>query len=140
MSKIYDFLEEMKDKLKEVDGIETLKIGLEKGIGSKDSPFIRIIPEINTKAKEGTGSRCNADGSGGYDEMTVQVVFGFDIKKQNLETIYEVFYNTEEEIRSVLLTKYNAGGHLKFIHTVTDEDKLMNMKSAISRFKVIGIR
>ena len=140
MSKIYSFLEEMKEKLSQIEGVKTLKIGMERGIGSKDACFIRLVPEINSKVKEGAGAQCNQDGSGGYDEMVVQVIYGFDLKNQELEKLYDQFYDLEEEIRSVLLTKYKTAGYLRFIHTVTDEDRLANLKSAISRFKIVGIR
>jgi len=62
MSKIFNFLTEMKSKLEAVDGIETLKIGLEKGIGSKDTPFIRIVPESNTKSKTDEIDYCKEKG------------------------------------------------------------------------------
>ncbi len=140
MSKIGGFLIEMKQKLTAIPNIKSLKIGMERGIGSKDSTFIRIVPELNEMEKAGRQSRCNVDGSGAMDSLVVQIIYGFDLKNQELETLYTSFYDLEEEIRSVLLTKYTSAGHVSFIHTATDEDKLQNIKSAISRFKVSGIR
>lgn len=140
MSKIGSLLIEIKTKLTAIPSVESLKIGMEKGIGSKDCPFIRIVPEYNSKSKEGRQSKCNADGSGGQDELTFQVIFGFDLKNQELEALYQEYYDLEEEIRSILLTKYTENGHAQFIHTATDEDRISNIKSAVSRFKIAGIR
>lgn len=140
MSKIGDILIEVKQKLSSIPNIKSLKIGMERGIGSKDSTFIRIVPELNEKEKEGRQSRCNPDGSGGMDSLTIQIIYGFDLKNQELEDLYSAFYDLEEQIRSAILTKYTSAGHATFIHTATDEDKLQNIKSAISRFKVSGIR
>ena len=135
MSKIFDFMAEMETKLKRISGVKTLAIGMEKGIGSKDTPFIRIIPESNSKQKQGGGCQ-----TGGYDQMTVQIIFGFDIKNKDLPKLYESFYDMEEQIRETLVSKYTSKGTVTFMHTVTDEDKLTTIKSAISRFEISGIR
>lgn len=134
MSKIYDFLTEMKTKLATIPDVKTIKIGMEKGIGSKDCVFIRIVPEINE-----IGKRSGGCSTGGMDEMTVQVIYGYDLKNHELEKLYSQFYELEELIRSTLTTRYTKGS-VQFLHTVTDEDRLTTIKSAISRFKVIGIR
>lgn len=141
MSKIGVFLEEVKEKLSEIDDIASLKIGMEMGIGSRDSPFIRIVPESSSKMNgKGSAYTCDADGSGGMQEMTIKIIFGFDLKGENLEKLYDVFYNLEEEIQSKLLTRYTARGSMQWIQTITDEDELVNIKSAIARFKIVGIR
>ena len=49
------------------------------------------------------------------------------------------YYDLEEEIRATLISKYTTG-HVEFNHTVTDEDKLPTLKSAISRFTMKGIK
>lgn len=136
MSKIGTLLLEIKTKLQTIPNISSVKIGMEKGIGSKDSPFIRIIPETNTEEKLGR----SCDRSGGMDALNFDVVFGFDLKNQELEALYQEFYDLEETIRSTILSSYTSKGHAVFEYTMTDEDKLMNIKSAISRFKIKGIR
>lgn len=136
MSKIYDLMIEVKTKLATIPNIKTLEIGLEKGIGSKDCPFIRIIPEMNTPTQNATGT-C---GQQSRDELTFQIVFGFDLKNQELPQLYSEYYDLEEQIRAKILTPYTKAGVAQFVHTVTDEDKLPTLKSAISRFKIKGIR
>lgn len=136
MSKIYATLTEIKQKLSTIPNITSLKIGIEKGIGAKDTPFIRVVPEINSKSNKTAGKSCATQS---MDELVIQVVYGIDLKSRDLEAIYSDFYDLEEEIRNALLTKYTVG-HVEFIHTVTDEDRLSTLKSAISRFRVVGVR
>lgn len=137
MSKIYDYLVEIKDKLETIRNVKTTKIGLEKGIGSKDCPFIRIVPENNSESNtRNKNPSCN---SSAIDDLSIKIIFGFDIKTKELEALYDEYYTLEEEIRSKLNTKFTTG-HVKFLHTITDEDELPNLKSAISRFEIVGIK
>ncbi len=135
MANIYNTLAEIKERLKYINNMETLKIGMEKGIGSKDSPFIRIVPEINTVSQN------NACLEGGGDDLQVDVIYGFDTKNKDLEELYEQFYIMEEDIRLALNAKgFVTSGICYFVSTLTDQDKLINIKSAIIRFEVLGIR
>ena len=137
MSKIFTFLQEMETKLSEIRDVKTVKIGMEKGIGAKDCPFIRIVPVANTKGKIGGGAQCRETG---FDDLTVQIIFGFDLKSNNLPKLYDAFYELEEEIRSAVVSKYTSRGVAKFVETLTDQDELVSIKSAISRFEISGIR
>lgn len=136
MAKIYDYLLEIRARLSTIESAKSVKIGLEKGIGSKDSPFIRIVPEIN----QASGKAITSCSTVVNDNMVIQVIYGIDIKGTDLEATYLSFYDLEEQIRTKLTTGKYSVGHVKFIHTVTDEDRLQNIKSAISRFEIVGIR
>ena len=143
---VYDLLAEMKAKVSVIPNIKTLKIGMEKGIGSKDTTFIRIVPNINEKGytKTNTNRGCAASGgisgNGMTDDLTVDVIYGFNLKGiTDLEALYKEFYDLERDIRSALNSKYSAG-RCEFVRTVTDQDQLQNIKSAISTFKIVGIR
>jgi len=122
----FDVLTNIKEKLSSIENIKSLKIGLENGIGSKDCPFIRIISESNTQDL-------------GRDTLMFSVVYGFDVKNRDLESMYEKMYDLERTIRETL--EYNTDiGDCFFISTQTDEDRLNNLKSAVSRFKIENIR
>jgi len=122
----FEVLTDIKNKLSYIPNITSLKIGLESGIGSKDCPFIRIISESNTQTLS-------------KDTLLFSVVYGFDVKNKDLESMYEKMYDLEKSIRDTL--EYNTDmGDCFFVSTQTDEDKLNNLKSAVSRFKIENIR
>lgn len=135
MSKVFEFLSEMEENLKRIPDVKTVGIGLEKGLGAKDCPFIRIVHESNSNSGQQRGS-CDLKS---FDEMTVQVVFGLDLKG-DMRDLYEAFFDLEEQIRIALIKKYKANGVIRFKHTVTDEDRLPAIKASISRFEIVGIR
>jgi hypothetical protein len=120
----YDILLAIKQKLVDLDIFKSIKIGLEKGIGAKDSPFARIVPERNER-------------EGGYENFTFQVVYGFDIKNKDLEKLYDKYYEFEEKIKEALMYQIPQ---CFFLETITDEDMLQNLKSAIMRFEIRAIR
>jgi len=120
---MYKYLVEIKNALLELDIFKSVKIGLEKGIGSKDTPFARIVPEFNRK-------------DGLYETLSFQIIFGFDIKNKDLELLYQKYYETEEAIKKAIEYKNQCF----FIETITDEDRLANLKSAIMRFEIRNIR
>jgi len=122
----YDVLVDIKDKLSAITDIKSLKIGLESGIGSKDCPFIRVIANSNTQEFR-------------VDTLNVSIVYGFDVKNKDLESMYEKMYLLEKTIRETL--EYNLTlGDCFYVSTVTDEDKLSNLKTAMSTFRVDDIR
>jgi len=122
----YDVLVDIKEKLSTIDDIKSLKIGLETGIGSKDCPFVRIIANSNTQEFR-------------VDTLNFSVVYGFDVKNKDLESMYEKMYALEKKIRETL--EYNLSiGDCFYVSTVTDEDKLSNLKTAMSTFRVDDIR
>lgn len=122
----YDVLVDIKEKLSIISGVKSLKIGLENGIGAKDCPFIRIIANSNTQAHR-------------EDTLNVSIVYGFDVKNKDLESMYEKMYALEKTIRETL--EYNlSSGDCFYVSTVTDEDKLSNLKTAMSTFRVDSIR
>ncbi len=134
MININDVLVEIKSKLTVISEIDTLKIGMEKGIGAKDCPFVRIVPEINNPSEN---NNCL---EGGAEDLTFEIIFGFDIKNKDLELLYQEYYKMEKDIKEVLVNAVYVTGICNFLHTVTDEDKLANIKTAISRYEIVGIK
>ena len=134
MANTYNILEEIKTKLSLVPNIKTLKIGMEKGVGSKDSPFVRIVPEITVPSID------NSCLEGGGDDTSVDIIYGFDTKNKDLELLYDQFYTMEKDIREALVNTSYTSGRCVFISTLTDQDQLVNIKSAIIRFEMLGIK
>lgn len=120
-----DVLLDIKVQLSTIEDIKSLKIGIETGLGSKDCPFIRILPTNDVK-------------NGQYRNVEVNIVYGFDVKNKDLELMYEKLYELQEKIISTL--QYNTTiGDCFYTSTLTDEDRLSNLKSSISHFKIENI-
>lgn len=117
-----DVLIDIKNVLSAIPDIKSLKIGLETGIGSKDCPFIRIVPSNDIK-------------EGAHRNMEIGIIYGLDVKNRDLENMYEKLYALQEEIINTL--QYNTTiGDCFYLSTITDEDRLTNLKSSISRFQI----
>ena len=120
-----DVLIDIKTVLSSIADIKSIKIGIETGLGSKDCPFIRIVPASDVR-------------DGQYRNIEVNIVYGFDVKNKDLELMYEKLYSLQEQIISTL--QYNTNiGDCFYISTMTDEDRLTNLKSSISRFRIENI-
>jgi len=126
----WEILQEIKAALEGLPGVKTLGIGLEKGIGAKDCPFVRIVAVSNEN--EGFGQ----------ESFDFSVFFGFDVKNADLETLYEKLYELEDEIKTRLVYKIGLDrcGVCKFVRTDTDADALANLKAAVSHFRVEGLK
>jgi len=122
---VYQILEEIKTQLTGVDGAKSIRIGLERGIGAKDAPFIRIVP-----------TRFKADND--VTDIEFQVVFGFDIKNRDHEELYRAYFEMEQKIREVLSYRLPSANCI-WIETVTDEDKVPNLKTGILLFVARGV-
>ena len=120
-----DVLIDVKTVLSSIHDVKSLKVGIETGLGSKDCPFIRIVPANDVR-------------DGQYRNIEVNIVYGFDVKNKDLELMYEKLYTLQEQIISTL--QYNTNiGDCFYISTLTDEDRLLNLKSSISRFRIDNI-
>ena len=122
---IYPVLNEAKALLSSIDDVQSLRIGLERGIGAKDCPFLRIVPS-------------KLSGEGQYATLVFQVIFGFDLKNRKMEEVYQSYFDMEERIRAALEGKMDAG-NCYWIETVTDEDEVPNLKTGVAIFAVSNI-
>jgi len=127
----YAILEDIKTKLYLAGEVKNVKIGMEKGIGSKDCPFIRIV--ANSADAEENG--CEA--------FNFSIFYGLDIKNRDLETGYKDLYDIEMDIKDRLQYKVfspvNGSGVCKFLSTQTDSDALDKLKVAVTMFTVEGL-
>jgi hypothetical protein len=113
----YDFLVEIKNILSAIPTVKSCYIGLERGINAKDVPFIRIVP-IRSFPKNGETF------------IHFQVVIGFDKKNKEYEKLHEDYYNLANRVREEMIKK-----QCKWLETVTDEDMVTNLKTAIIVFE-----
>ena len=121
MSRVYDYLQQCKAKLQTIPTFQSVAIGLERGIGSKDAPFARIVPISH-----------EPDGVGAT--LRFQVVYGFDTKNRDYEQLHEQYFATEEAIIEAM----RRTGAL-WERTVTDEDAVQNLKTAVILFVASGV-
>ena len=121
---IWNMLQEVKAKLSDLQ-VKSLAIGLETGIGSKDCPFIRIVP-----------ARFKRDS---YEYvMDMQIVFGVDVKNRAYEDAYQEYFIWEKAIRETLEAGIPSANCI-WLETITDEDRVRNLKTGISIFSLMGM-
>ena len=118
MSAEYDYLSSLRDSLSAVVGVKSVAIGLERGIGAKDSPFIRIVPE-----------RISASGMSGRTAL-FQVVFGVDAKNRDYDHMHERYFSMADEIIGICISHGAT-----WVETVTDQDTVQNLKAGAIIFK-----
>ena len=116
MSATYDYLQKCKSALIATNVFTSVAVGLERGIGAKDAPFARIVPISHKPSGVGTALR-------------FQVVFGFDTKNKDYEILHSQYFDTEESIVKAI---QRTGA--KWENTVTDEDAVLNLKTAVIIF------
>ena len=118
MNFVYDYLISLRDELKTIQNIKSCKIGLEKGIGSKDAPFIRIIPSALTN-------------EGLVRKLSFTIAYGFDVKNKEYEQLHELYFSVFEDIEKIA-TKHRAN----LVRMITDEDTIQTLKTAAIEFEV----
>ena len=113
---MYDNLVSLKSVLSSL--AKTCLIGHEKGIGAKDSPFIRIVPV----KRDNDGSRC---------VVFLDILFGFDIKNKETEKLNEQLLDMDATISKKLID--NGVEH---ISTMYDADSVPNLKVGVINCKM----
>ena len=125
-------LESIRDALAEIDGVASCKIGLEDNITPDDYPLIRIVP-----------SRLDDMSIDGERTVQMLIYFGLPIApfddtpdddgRVRVEKVYGALFALEEEIIVTLV-----GQNVRYIETVTDEDRLETYKLFAVRCEVVG--
>lgn len=124
MVNIYPILKDIKTTLSEINGVKSLRIGLEKGADSAiNTPLVRIVVE-KTEAK------------GLNEDLIFQVILAFDTKN-DLELLYEKFYEMEYTVKELLMSKLPY--EIYFLSSVSDEDRLNSIKAGVLRFRLVGL-
>ena len=123
-----DLLNAVKDKLATIQGITTVKVGLEPNISPKSYPIIRIVPQRTT----------------GQEYMRQKhsffVYIGFKLQEsQGIDTIYQTLYDVEKQVKELLVPEViDASSHqyiVRFKESLNDEDKLKGFKVMVMSFE-----
>jgi len=127
---VYEMLKEIEGQLQGVEGINTVKIGLESSMTARDYPAIRLVSTTNNRT------------SYLEEDMAFDVYFGDNMhEKIGIDEIYRKLYEWENIIRERLdLFQTSSSGLVKWKSTVSDEDRLQGYKILVSRFVVDGVR
>jgi hypothetical protein len=125
-------LEELRDQLALIPGIQTSKIGIEKGMTAADYPMVRIVP---TTVRHGDVI--------GYRQAEVLIYFGKPIEefdeepddagRVRLEKLYAELFDLEGLILEYLAL---VGG--EYEETLLDEDRIDTYKLMAVRAVVEG--
>ena len=113
---MFDYYQSCVEALKELSFL-SVELGLERGIGAKDAPFIRVLP---IKSKE----------NGNNTDLIFQVIYGYDRKNKEIVSMYRDFFDGEEQIKKAL-KRIPAF----WVETETDKDEVPNLKVAVMTFK-----
>lgn len=127
----------MKTTLAAVPNIATCQIGLEAAITAQDYPLIRIVPTRLQPAAEG------------YQRgLEVLIYFGAPLLdgKDGLEAVYEELMSMEAAILNALQftlvhalrTGEGEFVRVRYVETITDEDRLPHYKLFAMRWQVEG--
>ncbi len=114
---MWELLEEIKAKLQTIPEFDTVAIGTEKGIGSKDCPAVRVV--LDYRERDTTRNY--------FDHGNIQIIILLDLKN-DLEALYEQSITLEEKVRSLL------NRTLVFTRTEYDGDSVSAMKVTILNF------
>jgi len=124
MTNIFPILQDIKETLSKIEGIKSLRIGLEKGADSAiNTPLIRLVVE-------------KVESKGAYESLIFQVILAFDTKN-DYEELYEKFYNKEYEVKELLIS--SLPHEISYLGSISDEDRLNSIKAGILRFRIDGL-
>jgi hypothetical protein len=127
---LYPLLETIRDRLADIAGVTTCKIGLEQGIAHEDYPIIRVVPQ------DFTGS-----GGNNWDRRKANILIYFgsavDESTDGLEAVYSTLLAMETQIVAACSIK-GEGWRAKYTGTITDEDRLEVYKIMAVRIEVEG--
>ena len=120
---IYPHLENVKSILTDLSIFKSVKIGLEKGADKAvNTPFARIVVET-------------IEHKGALSDAVIQIIIGLNTKN-NYEELYKEFFNTDYIIKNAL---FQLPCKVEILNSITDEDRLINLKAGIIRFKLKGL-
>lgn len=118
---MYSQLETLRNAFCDIDGVKSVKIGVEANISPASYPMIRIVPARMTP--------------GEYNKRLVEVgvYFGYNVaESRGLELVYEKLLTLEAEIIKTIKAQ---GG--RYVETITDEDRLDTYKLMYIRCEII---
>lgn len=128
---MYQLLDALRDALAQIETVKTCRIGLEPNITPDDYPIVRIVP-----------ARVIPGATPIERRLELWVYYGVPIHESasGIESVYEGLLDLDAEVRRVMRTA-GSGFGVRFIETITDEDRLEHFKLFASRFeaKILGL-
>jgi len=119
----YPYLVMTKEAVIDTNLFKSVKIGLEKGADKAiNCPFARVILE-------------DIEYKGVVSSLVVQVLIAYDTKN-DLEKLYSEFLTSSNKVINSL---FKMPCKVELLSTITDEDRLANLKAGIVRFKIAGL-
>lgn len=122
---MYAMLETLRDALAKIETVKTCRIGLEPNITPDDYPIVRLVP-----------SRVLPGANPIERRLELWVYYGVPIHEAaaGIESVYSGLLGLDAEVRRVMRTA-GAGFGVRFVETITDEDRLEHFKLFASRFE-----
>ena len=122
-------LQDLKTILKEIleDDVNTIKIGLEKGIASKSCPMVRVVPSVLKNDSV-------------YKTLEFTIFLGVSKSKNDLENDYINLSSILGKLTDTLVVTELHHGLLKIEDIIFDEDKLDNIKLVAVRMTLNDYR
>jgi len=123
MTDIVPVLNDVKKLIQSLNIYKSVKLGLEKGADKAiNTPFARIIVD-------------EIEHRGALIDLHLSVVIAFNTKN-DYEKLYEEFFTAEYTTKTAL---FKLPYKIELLSTVTDEDRLINLKAGIINFKIKGL-
>lgn len=123
MSQLYDLLTTVRNKLHNLDGVNTCAIGLEANITPDSYPIIRIVPSKIVS------------GDNGQRRVDVIVYFGEPIHEFEVGGLEEIYRRHFEQEAAIIEALHGTGWRVKYLETFYDEDRLPAYKLMALRFE-----
>lgn len=135
-------LEKLRDALAILPGVQTCRIGLEANITPADYPIIRIVPSRMAPMNAALGGRVIARNG------EVLIYFGAPVQpfedepddagRTRLEKVYAALFEMEAAILAVFGAPPDGVRVVRYLETITDEDRLDTYKLMAVRCEVVG--
>jgi hypothetical protein len=127
MTAVMTLLETLRDRLAQVDGVQTCRIGMEATITPEDYPIVRIVPSRIEPATSIEGRRCEA-----------LIYFGRPVHEfaSGMEALYGEMFQMESALINAAV--YDSAVYVTYVETILDEDRNDAYKLAALSVKLEG--
>jgi hypothetical protein len=124
---IMALLETLRDRLAQVDGVRSCRIGMEATITPEDYPMVRIVPSRLENGSALAERRCEA-----------LIYFGKPIHEfeAGLEALYGEMFEMEAALTNAAV--YDSGVYVTYVETILDEDRNDAYKLAALSVRIAG--
>lgn len=120
-------LETLRDRLAQVDGVKTCRIGMEATITPDDYPMVRIVPSRLENGSTPVERRCDA-----------LIYFGRPVHEfeGGLEALYAELFEMEAALIDAAV--HDSGVYCTYVETILDEDRVEAYKLMALSVRIEG--